>query len=98
MNQTFHDPRGRFFDGLVGDVERGPALAREQARRLRQAVAQLSPLDAEVLLMRTVEGLTNHEAAQVLGAEPGAVSKRFGRAVLKLRQILLDSGMGDPTT
>src|SRR5262249_15613008 len=71
------------------------AVERELARRLRQALAQLPEIDAEVLLMRTLEGLTNQEAAQVLGIDPSATSKRYGRAILKLRQLLLDSGLGD---
>jgi len=71
------------------------AVEREMARRLRQAVAQLPEIDGEVLLMRTLEGLTNQEVAQVLDIDASAASKRYGRAILKLRQILIDSGLGD---
>src|SRR5437870_3197408 len=56
------------------------AIDQELARRLRQAIAQLPAIDAEVLLMRTLEGLMNHEVAQVLGIDPNATSNRYGRA------------------
>ena len=71
------------------------AVEQELARRLRQAIAQLPPIDGEVLLMRALEGLTNQEVAQVLDIDPNTTSKRYGRAILKLRQLLLDSGLGD---
>lgn len=71
------------------------AVEQELARRLREGIAQLPEIDAEILLMRNLEGLTNQEAAQVLGIDPSATSKRYGRAILKLRQILLDGGMSE---
>ena len=60
----------------------------ELARRLRQAVAELPETDREILLMRNFEGLSNQEAAQVLGLEPAAASRRYGRAILRLRKVL----------
>jgi RNA polymerase sigma-70 factor (ECF subfamily) len=80
------------------DREHNPcqqAIEQELARRLRQGLAQLSETDAEVLLLRNLEGLTNEEAAQVLGIDPSATSKRYGRAILKLRQILIESNPHD---
>lgn len=71
------------------------AVEQELARRLRQAIAQLPEIDCEVLLMRNLEGLTNQEVAHVLDLEPAATSKRYGRAILKLRQLLLDGGLSD---
>jgi RNA polymerase sigma-70 factor (ECF subfamily) len=70
------------------------AVEQELARRLRQALAQLPEIDAEVLLLRNLEGLTNEEAAHVLGIDASATSKRYGRAILKLRKHLLESGFG----
>jgi RNA polymerase sigma-70 factor (ECF subfamily) len=57
----------------------------EVARRVSQAVARLPEADREVLLMRNVEGLSNREIGCLLGLEPAAVSKRHGRALLRLR-------------
>ncbi len=71
-------------------------LARaELARRVRQAVAQLAEIDREILLMRNLEGLSNHEVAQVLEIEPAAASQRYGRALLRLRKLLLAGGFSE---
>jgi RNA polymerase sigma-70 factor (ECF subfamily) len=65
----------------------------EVARRVRQALARLSEPDREILLMRNFDGLSNQEAAQVLGIESATASQRFGRALLRLRKLLLESGL-----
>lgn len=65
----------------------------ELARRLREAVAELPETDREILLMRNFEGLSNQEAAQVLGLEPAAASRRYGRAILRLRKVLQAGGV-----
>ena len=79
-------------------VSAGPTASqildrRQLARRLRQAVAQLPEGDREVVLMRHFEGLSNQEVGCLLGIEPGAVSKRHGRAMLRLHRILFESGL-----
>jgi RNA polymerase sigma-70 factor (ECF subfamily) len=65
----------------------------ELARRLRQAVAQLPEADREVILMRHFEGLSNQEVGCLLGVDPGTISKRHGRAMLRLHRILFEGGM-----
>ena len=45
-----------------------------------------------MLVLRHFEGLSNPEVAALLGLTPGAVSKRFGRAVLRLHTILFPGG------
>ncbi len=65
----------------------------ELARRVRQAISELSETDREILLMRNFEGLSNQEAAQVLDIEPSAANKRYGRALLRLRAVLLEGSM-----
>jgi RNA polymerase sigma-70 factor (ECF subfamily) len=66
---------------------------RETAQQVRQALADLSEADCEILLMRSLEGLSNQEAAQVLGIEPAAASQRYGRALLRLRRLLVARGL-----
>ena len=66
---------------------------RELARRLRQAVAQLPEADREVILLRHFEGLSNQEVGCLLGADPATVSKRHGRALLRLHRILFAGGL-----
>jgi RNA polymerase sigma-70 factor (ECF subfamily) len=66
---------------------------RELAQRLRHALAQLPETDREVILMRHFEGLSNQEVGYSLGMDPGTVSKRHGRAMLRLHRILFASGI-----
>ncbi len=66
---------------------------RELAQRLRLAVAQLAEADREVLLLRHFEGLSNQEAAFLLGLDPATASKRHGRAMLRLHKILFEDGL-----
>lgn len=66
---------------------------REVQRRLRAAIAKLSEADYELILMRHFEGLSNQEAAAVLGTDPATASKRHGRAMLRLHTILFEEGM-----
>ena len=47
-----------------------------------------SEIDREMLQLRALDGLSNQEVAQVLDLHADAVSKRFGRALLRLRQLL----------
>jgi DNA-directed RNA polymerase specialized sigma24 family protein len=49
--------------------------------------------DREVLILRKLEGLSNQEAAQLLDIDPATASRRFGRAVLRLRDILIEAGL-----
>jgi RNA polymerase sigma-70 factor (ECF subfamily) len=65
----------------------------EQARRVREAVSQLSEADREVLVLRNLEGLSNQETAEVLQIEPATASQRYGRALLRLRKLLATSGL-----
>jgi len=74
------------------------AVRSELGRRVRQAVAKLPESDREVLLMRNFEGLSNQEVAQVLQIEPTAASKRYGRALLRLRPLLLEGGVSESQT
>jgi len=75
---------------LCGDnLWPGQQLVDEEIRRrVREALTRLDEIDREVLQLRAFEGLENDEVAQVLGLPPGTASKRYGRALLRLRQAL----------
>jgi RNA polymerase sigma-70 factor, ECF subfamily len=71
----------------------GPSPSQQMVRdeliqRVREAVAALPERDREILIMRNLEGLSNKEVAEALGLEPAATSKRYGRALLRLRGLL----------
>jgi RNA polymerase sigma-70 factor (ECF subfamily) len=65
----------------------------EFVRRVREAIARLSPADRDILMLRNFEGLTNQEVAHLLAIDPTAASQRYGRALLRLRKLLLESGL-----
>lgn len=69
------------------------AAHRERAELVRTAVGRLDPTDREVIALRTFEGLTTAEAAAVLGISPEATSKRFVRALVRLRAELKQLGV-----
>jgi RNA polymerase sigma-70 factor (ECF subfamily) len=67
----------------------------EIRRRVHEALAKLDEIDREVLQLRAFEGMENEEVAQVLGLEPGTASKRYGRALLRLRQALAETSSSE---
>jgi RNA polymerase sigma-70 factor (ECF subfamily) len=67
--------------------------ARELAERLSRAVARLADSDREILLMRHAEDLPFDEIACLLGIEPAAARKRFGRALIRLQTLLVEENV-----
>jgi RNA polymerase sigma-70 factor (ECF subfamily) len=73
------------------DNELTPAAAtirKELERRFLAALDQMEEEDAEIVLMRHFEQLSNTEAAQALGLSPAAAGMRHLRAIRRLRAIL----------
>ncbi len=65
------------------------AVERDEVRTLVQAaIEELDDIDREILALRQFEGLSNDEAAAELAIDPSAASKRFLRALLRLRPAL----------
>jgi RNA polymerase sigma-70 factor (ECF subfamily) len=64
------------------------ACREEVRRRVREALDELDPLDREVLALRHFEQLTNAEVAQVLQLSISAASKRYVRAIGRIRSLL----------
>jgi RNA polymerase sigma-70 factor (ECF subfamily) len=50
----------------------------------------MDPNDREILVLRHFEHLSNEEAARELSIESSAASKRFLRALKRMREILVD--------
>jgi len=65
----------------------------EVARRVGQALAGLTPTDREILLLRNFESLSYDEIACLLEIDAATARKRYGRALLRLRQVLIASGL-----
>ena len=64
------------------------AIRAELTARLEDALNRLEAIDREIIVLRHFEGLTNVEAAQLLGLKATAVSNRFVRALERLRVVL----------
>jgi RNA polymerase sigma-70 factor (ECF subfamily) len=76
----------------AGPTPSGAVAAAELAERLRQALERLDDDERELILMRHFEQLGNKAAAQILGVTEAAASKRYVRALERLRGILLAMG------
>jgi RNA polymerase sigma-70 factor, ECF subfamily len=72
------------------------AIRAEMKIRLQDALNSMDALDREVLALRHFEQLSNAETAQTLEIRESAASKRYIRALKKLRTILssMPGGMG----
>jgi len=72
------------------------AMRVEMQARLHTALETMNPIDREILALRHFEQLTNSETAQVLGLRVDAASQRYGRALLRLKDMLLSlPGFGE---
>jgi RNA polymerase sigma-70 factor (ECF subfamily) len=69
-------------------------LAREDlVRRIRLALAELTETDRAILLMRNVDELPYREIGYILDLDVPAARKRYGRALLRLRKVLVGAGL-----
>lgn len=66
------------------------AARRELTEKLEAALNTLDPIDREVLSLRHFEELSNRETAAVLGIEPAAASKRYIRALDRLKTVVAE--------
>jgi RNA polymerase sigma-70 factor (ECF subfamily) len=64
------------------------AVRAERRIRLQEALNQMDPLDREILALRHFEQMINGEAATALELDKSAASKRYARALVKLKEIL----------
>ena len=79
---------------LAGGSSPSQRLSKEElARCMHDALAQLADDDREILVLRNLESLSNHEAAEVLHLEPATASQRYGRALIRLGKILAAAGL-----
>lgn len=71
-------------------------ISRDEMRhQVFTALADLDDVDREILLMRCHEGRPHSDIAMLLDIEPAAARKRYGRALLRLREALAAIGLWD---
>lgn len=87
---AMHTTAFALADALMGDATAPDeaAMRREMKQRLEEALESLDPLDREVLALRHFEQLSNAEVAQALQIEVSAASKRYMRALKRLKGVL----------
>jgi RNA polymerase sigma-70 factor (ECF subfamily) len=77
-------------DAATGFDALDSMVAEETARRIREAVAGLSPMQRDVFTLRLNEGLSYKEIAEVLGTTEGAARVHYHNAVGVVRELLDD--------
>ncbi len=65
------------------------AMERELGKQIEQAVSELDETDAEIIVMRNYEHLSNQEVAEILKLTEPAASMRYLRAMRRLRSTLV---------
>ncbi len=74
---------------LASATSPSQAARREEVRtRVLAALEELGEIDREIVALRQFEDLSNEEAAAELAISPDAASKRFVRALLRLKPAL----------
>jgi RNA polymerase sigma-70 factor (ECF subfamily) len=66
----------------------------ELRQRVQDALETMTPLDREVLTLRHFEQLSNKEVALTLDLDPSAASKRYLRALSRMKEVLAAVGIG----
>jgi RNA polymerase sigma-70 factor (ECF subfamily) len=69
------------------------AEARELAEHISRAVARLDDADRTILLLRHAEDLPFEEIAFLLDIASATARKRFGRALIRLQNLLREEGL-----
>ena len=64
------------------------AVRGENVEHLADALDELDEIDREVLVLRHLEELSNNEVAEILGIDKYAASKRYLRALARLRRVM----------
>jgi RNA polymerase sigma-70 factor, ECF subfamily len=77
-----------------GDSPSEAAHRADLQTRLAETLDRLDPLDREALVLRHFEQLSSADVGQVLGISEAAASKRYLRALERLRLLLADAPGG----
>lgn len=67
-------------------------VAKDERRRLREAIAQLPEDQREALVLTQLERVPYEEAARMLDVSEGTVKSRVNRAKARLKEILASEG------
>ena len=76
------------IDGLESQSASNPVFEGDHHRRLRAALAQLSPEAVQIVVLRYVHGYSDADIARLLGTSRGAVGLRFFRVRARLKKLV----------
>lgn len=79
-------PNSDELTGIVTNIVR-----REATDQVHEALHELSESDREIIILRGIEQQPTDQVAQLLDITPKAASKRYGRALQRLRERLPES-------
>jgi RNA polymerase sigma-70 factor (ECF subfamily) len=80
---------------LIDDPET-VALRKTEARQVDAAIASMSTMFREIIVLREIEGLSYKEIASVIEAPIGTVMSRLARARSEIRRALARASDGKP--
>ncbi len=63
----------------------------ELQEQVQGVIEQMSENDREVLTLRHAEGPSSSEVADILEIDPNTARQRYGRALLRLHQLLAEN-------
>jgi RNA polymerase sigma-70 factor (ECF subfamily) len=96
INSSLNVVRSRKRIELTEDTERFVVpvdrKAAELHARLTEAIAELAPADAHVLVLRYIYDYSDAEIAKLIGVSRGTMAMRLFRARLRLRKLMRDAG------
>ena len=83
------DETGLLPEALIETATPGEHVAeRDEAQRVREALAQLPEMYRAVIILRHYHGLKLREVAEVLGVPDGTVNSRMAEALAQLSRLL----------
>jgi len=94
VNLSLNAIRVRNRHKIAGDVEKlnvvaaAPNAAEEAHQRLAEAIAELKPDDAHVLILRYIHNQSDAEIAKLLGVSRGSIAMKLFRSRLRLRKLM----------
>src|SRR5262249_54820775 len=80
------------LNDLVAELS-SPSQAAQRVEavvQVRNALDRLDPVDREILALRHFDELSNREAAALLGIGSAAATKRYARALVRLKKALVE--------
>jgi|SRR5579859_7962316 len=91
-------PQATFEDAMAHPSDAaGPeetAVRLDDARRVRVAIARLTPLQQEIVILRSIEGRPTKEIAAITGKPESTIRGIHMRALAALRELMRDEVAG----